>query len=457
MSGITGFRGRRRALSLVRLAALVISVVAPSLAASSREPPSPAASETEQTSTDAADSARAAMATMPTIPSQKAAELATSLADLTGRALEIAWPSRPQWGDMLVAILRGEAFEDGKGWWRGPVAAYDWDWLRERCDADGDGRIDIFEVPSIRTYFDRLDTDEDGAWTRSDFEGPPPPRPPRSISTLFRQLDGDGDELVSWDEMALLFARADRRKRGFITERELAAVLPSLAAVEPLAPATKEAARATPSPAESSTEREDGVPGRWGLARLLWTGQLGCFTEGPALGHFAPDFALAALGSGESVRLQEVSREKPVVLVFGSVSCAPFRRQFAGIESLYRRYRTRAAFFFVYIREAHPTDGWRMRTNDRDRVSILQPRSTTERCAAAESFRAGQPVTIPILLDTIDNAVDRAYSALPNRLYLIDRRGRVVHKGGRGPVGWDVESLERSLILTLLEDSTGDL
>jgi hypothetical protein len=108
----------------------------------------------------------------------------------------------------------------------------------------------------------------------------------------------------------------------------------------------------------------------------------------------------------------------------------------------------------VYIREAHPADGWRMPSNDRDGVVLDQPRSAAEREEAAGRLCSGaaQPAGFPILIDSMDDAAAEAYSAFPDRLYIIDRDGRVAYKGGRGPVGFDPEGLEQALLLVLLQE-----
>ena len=41
---------------------------------------------------------------------------------------------------------------------------------------------------------------------------------------------------------------------------------------------------------------------------------------------------------------------------------------------MYRKYKKDAAFFVVYIREAHPTDGRRSRKNDRDGIEVKDPK-----------------------------------------------------------------------------------
>ena len=40
----------------------------------------------------------------------------------------------------------------------------------------------------------------------------------------------------------------------------------------------------------------------------------------------------------------------------------------------------------------------------------------------------------PALVDEMDDAVSTAYAAVPERLYLIGKDGRVAYKGGMGPM-----------------------
>lgn len=58
-------------------------------------------------------------------------------------------------------------------------------------------------------------------------------------------------------------------------------------------------------------------------------------------------------------------------------------------------------------------------------------------------------LTAPLLLDGMDNAVDNAYGAWPERLYVIGQGGTVLYQGGKGPYGFDPEELERFLVETL--------
>jgi alkylhydroperoxidase family enzyme len=61
---------------------------------------------------------------------------------------------------------------------------------------------------------------------------------------------------------------------------------------------------------------------------------------------------------------------------------------------------------------------------------------------------------MPLVVDEMDDRVGHAYSGMPDRLYLIDRKGRIAYKGGRGPFGFKPGELEQSLVMLLLEDTS---
>jgi len=109
----------------------------------------------------------------------------------------------------------------------------------------------------------------------------------------------------------------------------------------------------------------------------------------------------------------------------------------------------------VYVREAHPSDGWRMPSNDQAGVAFPQPTNTFDREQIAKKCCATLKVTIPMVVDGIDDRVGHAYSGMPDRLYLIDRQGRVAYKGGRGPFGFKTGELEQSIVMNLLDAPAG--
>jgi len=112
---------------------------------------------------------------------------------------------------------------------------------------------------------------------------------------------------------------------------------------------------------------------------------------------------------------------------------------------MYGRYGEQVAFFVVYIQEAHTTDGWQMPINEQEGVVYEQPRRAEEREAVAEACVVSLKLSIPTLIDEMTNEVDRAYAALPDRLYLIDAEGRIAYKSGPGPTGFKPQELEAAI------------
>ena len=94
-----------------------------------------------------------------------------------------------------------------------------------------------------------------------------------------------------------------------------------------------------------------------------------------------------------------------------------------------------------------------MASNKRVDINIAQPKTAAERNRVAVQCCDSLKMALPLLVDDIDDAVGQAYSGFPDRLYLIDRDGRVAYKGGRGPYGYKPRELEQTLILLLLDEA----
>ena len=111
------------------------------------------------------------------------------------------------------------------------------------------------------------------------------------------------------------------------------------------------------------------------------------------------------------------------------------------LEELYDRHSDEVAFFIVYIREAHPEDGWVLADNRREEIALADPTSLDQRAAAADACVVRLGTRIPVLLDDVGDAVALAYGGWPDRLYLVGRDGRVAFQGERGPEGFKPEQL----------------
>ncbi len=113
--------------------------------------------------------------------------------------------------------------------------------------------------------------------------------------------------------------------------------------------------------------------------------------------------------------------------------------------SLYRTYGDRVQFFVVYIHEAHAIDG-RAPMPEKTQPIVEEPTTLTERRDVATQCCEGMQLgTMPILVDDIDNAVSKAYSAMPDRLYLVGKDGNIVYRGGRGPFLFLPDELDKAI------------
>jgi hypothetical protein len=99
----------------------------------------------------------------------------------------------------------------------------------------------------------------------------------------------------------------------------------------------------------------------------------------------------------------------------------------------------------VYIQEAHPTDLWELDSNVQDGVLLASPRTDGERNETASACVRNLGIRIPALLDGIANQTERAYTGWPDRLYLIERDGKILFKSAPGPYGFSMEPLTQAL------------
>lgn len=119
------------------------------------------------------------------------------------------------------------------------------------------------------------------------------------------------------------------------------------------------------------------------------------------------------------------------------------------LARLHDAYAGRVAFFIVYVREAHPEDGWVLAENRREGIAIDDPSDAAARGEVAGACATRHAIDIPVLVDHVDDAIARRYGGWPDRLALIGRDGRVAYIGGPGPGGFVVSELEAAIVREL--------
>ena len=96
-----------------------------------------------------------------------------------------------------------------------------------------------------------------------------------------------------------------------------------------------------------------------------------------------------------------------------------------------------------------------MESNDKADICFPQPETYDERCDIARQCQKSLKMTVPLVVDGMDDRVGHLYSGMPDRLYVIGRDGRVVYKSGRGPFGFMPGELEQALVMHLIDPAAG--
>lgn len=333
---------------------------------------------------------------------------------------------------MLIAIARGSQMGAGEGWFGPSQNRYSWEWLAKLHEIDPEE--EVIEAESFRgpeNLFKRLDRNRDGEIGPEDLDWSdrnPWVQQSYMVSRLFRRFDREGDGRVTREDLLAFFEQAAQGKDSLRTEEFRDALIGGMPGFAP-----------------------GDMPTQPMLLRGLFSGEVGSLNEGPKLNEAAPDFELKALDGSRTVKLSDHFGSKPIVLVFGNFTCGPFRTMFPAVDELSERYRDQATFLAVYVREAHPTDGWHMESNAKVGVKVAQPQTYSERVSVAQQCNAKLKYSMPLLVDEIHDPVGNAYSGMPARLYVIDPDGKVAYKGGRGPFGFKSGEMEQSLLMLLLD------
>ena len=122
---------------------------------------------------------------------------------------------------------------------------------------------------------------------------------------------------------------------------------------------------------------------------------------------------------------------------------------------MYAKYGDDVQFLVVYIREAHPTDGWQVPQNVREEILFVQPTKIDDRRQVAKKMCSVLKLSLPTVIDNLDDKVNQAYTAWPDRLYLVGRDGKIAYKSKPGPWGFKPRELETAIERSLA-GSRGD-
>jgi Iodothyronine deiodinase len=330
---------------------------------------------------------------------------------------------------MLMTIAGGGRMGNAEGWFGPGRTRYTWQWLVHLHGAGAAQGITRDQFRGSPEWFTRLDRDKNGTITADDLDWSDQSAYQQRatlITRVFRRMNADNDGKLTEKEWLAFFKEAAKDKTHLSADELRDALLSTMA-----------------NPPRMGGK--GGGPPSDMLVRGLFRCEIGSVQEGPRLNEPAPDFLLRTLDGKERLHLVDLSAGKPTVLVFGNYTCTPFRNTYPGVDAICQRYRDMAVFKAVYVREAHPSDGWSIGAD------IPQPKTYAERVALADRCDKSVKYSMPLLVDEINDPAGNAYSGMPSRLYVIDRHGKVAYKSGRGPHGYRPAETEQALVMALLE------
>jgi len=120
--------------------------------------------------------------------------------------------------------------------------------------------------------------------------------------------------------------------------------------------------------------------------------------------------------------------------------------------SLRQNFSQVADFVTIYIAEAHPSDRGHFKTGGTDggqfgQIDTATHASLQDRLNAALKLKEKAASFLegcPIMVDPMDDRANKAFAALPERIYVV-LDGHIAYQGGLGPFDYKIEEVEKFL------------
>ena len=152
---------------------------------------------------------------------------------------------------------------------------------------------------------------------------------------------------------------------------------------------------------------------------------------------------------GDEVSLDSVlqayqDENKMTILNLGSFTCPVWRERQEKVQKLAKLYSKHVSSICIYVREAHASDEWMLDMNEKLEISYPKPQTIEDRIGIAKRAKEElMDADALVYVDGVkDNAINKAYSAVPIRICVIDASGDLVFRSeGSGPFGYKPEAL----------------
>lgn len=137
---------------------------------------------------------------------------------------------------------------------------------------------------------------------------------------------------------------------------------------------------------------------------------------GLEIGSKLPDALEVYTANGNKIKVKDLFKNKPTVIVSGCLTCPVFLRTYPGVEAVYQDYKNEVNFYFLYKTLAHPENN-----------GYIQPITIDERLSHIVDAKEMLQTKIPWLADPMTNEVSSAFGLTPNSEFLFDSEGRILY------------------------------
>jgi hypothetical protein len=140
------------------------------------------------------------------------------------------------------------------------------------------------------------------------------------------------------------------------------------------------------------------------------------FRKGTAApGDAFPEFEMMTTDNTRLVN-DEVFGEKPVIFIFGSMTCPMTASAAPSLQKLYDEFGDRAHFIMLYVREAHPGE------------HFTQSESIEGKLDHARALKDFYDIQWTVAADNVDGDLHRALDPKPNSAFLMDKDGTILFR-----------------------------
>lgn len=134
------------------------------------------------------------------------------------------------------------------------------------------------------------------------------------------------------------------------------------------------------------------------------------------VGAAAPEFEASTL-DGSIFRLSDFRGQRHVVIMTGAVTSPMCAFEVPAFNQLQSEFEGRGvSFLLLYTRESHPAENYSAH------------RSFEQKLAYAQDLKYLEGVQFPIIVDSLDGRIHRAFGVWPNALFVVHKDGRLIFR-----------------------------